>query len=161
MGDGESNFVGRAPYGEIYGVPLATYHHADQITYGRFAAGACADCLAIAHNSHAMAHSEDFIHFVGHIDDCDTLRAQPFDQPEEPLDRIMKQRTGGLIHDNDAGTHAECASNHDQLHIADIQGGNPASGRRVQAHLLQPFGSKLFDATAVDNRRFRRNCDFR
>jgi hypothetical protein len=57
-------------------VELATYHHRDQLVFGRIAGRDFTGILAVLHADDAVGNGHDFVEFVGDEHDCDPTLSQ-------------------------------------------------------------------------------------
>ena len=78
------------------------------------------------------------------------------DQPEEAFRRVVEQRTGGLVHQDDARVHAERARDGQQLHLPDGERGHGLADSAVQPHLIEEGAAELFHAAETDHAAFRK-----
>ena len=78
-----------------------------------------ADRFAVAQHRDAIADAENLIHLVRDVDDRYAVPLQIRDQLEQPLRRIVEQRAGGLVHQDEPRAHAQRARDRQQLHLAD------------------------------------------
>ena len=88
------------------------------------------------------------------VDDADTLVFQLRDQAEQALHRIVEQRTGGLIHDQNARVRGQRASDGDQLHFS---GAETAEHRSRAVGQANPIEKRLREA--VQFAKFHRPAD--
>ena len=72
------------------------------------------------------------------------------DEAEEPLDGVVEQRTGGLVHEEDAGVHAERAGDGEQLALAD--------GERFDRCVARRSRDRPGARNGRQNRRWGRRC---
>ena len=137
---------------------LAAHHHADDFVGSGRRHLHRADRLAVAQHRDAVADAKDLVHLVRDVNDGDAAVLQLGDQAEEPLRRIVEQRTGRLVHQDDARVHAERAGDGHQLHLADGERRDRLARAAVQPHLVQKRPAERFDAAEIAPASLRGKC---
>src|ERR1017187_6469362 len=100
------------------GAACPTDHHADQLVGRSVGNIERADGFAVAQHGGAVANAEDLIHLVRDVDDGNAALLQLADHLEQAFGGVLAERAGGLVHQDDAGAHAQRPGERDQLGLA-------------------------------------------
>jgi len=123
---------------------LASHHHADQLPGIGGSHLARAHRLAIAQHRHAVADTKNFVHFVRDVDHRNSAAAQAADESEQPFHAVVEQRTGGLVHQQEARVHAEDAGDGQQFAAARWKAKPPLGRRCGETYLIEERTAERF-----------------
>ena len=137
---------------------LAADHQPDDLLLAQVTGLAHCDQLPVAHHRDALGEAQDLVDAVAHVDDRDTLVAQPANEREQALHLLVGERRGRLVEgeEPDAGLERP----HDLDHLALSRREHVAHQVRRQ-HALEAVapqvgGNELVHPLAVHERSARR-----
>ncbi len=157
----QRDLAGRPANGALRGKQLAADHHADQLVDAAGGGFHGADGLAVAQYGGPIADAEDLVHFVRDVDDGDAALPEAGNESEEPFGGVVEERTGGLVHEDDARVHAEGAGNGEQLLLSDGERRDRLPDIAGKADLLEKGAAERFDAPEIDEAVLRENAGWR
>ena len=104
-----------------HGYDVAPDHLVDDALRVRLRDGFGGDVPAIAQHGDGVAQAEDFLHAMRDVEDGDAALLELGDELEEMFALGNRQRAGRLIHDDDAGVHADSGGDLHELLLAGAQ----------------------------------------
>ena len=134
----------------LIGFQVAADHHADHGGGIGMRGLDRAGVAPVSKNSDPIREPEDFIHFVRHVHDGHAALFETRDQDEQALRGVFEQRTGGLVHQQEPGVHAESARDGHKLHLPDRKRAHHAPHAYVEPHLRQEGAAEGFHGTTAE-----------
>ena len=131
---------GRADLGDLLGeerVQVAPDHRVDQPLLRRLRDRLGRDVAPVAHHRDALAEREDLVEPVRDEEHRRALRAQRLDDAEEAVDLRLRERGGGLVHDDHARLGRERLGDLDDLLVGDREPARDAVGVELDAELVE------------------------
>ena len=120
---------------------LAAHHHADQLIHGGLGRNQGIHIFAVADDLDAVGQAEDFLQAMGDVDDGDAALLEQLHNLEHALDLVVRQRGGGLVHNQHLGVLLYGLRNFNHLLIAHRQVFHKLPGVDFDAQLLEGLGS--------------------
>ena len=129
---------------------VAAYDHLYEFGHRRFGHLASRDIFAVAKHRHAVAEIEDFLHAVRHIDDADTLVAQPAYHRQQQFRFAAGERRGRLVEDHDSGAGGDDAGDGNNLPLGDGQPPDDCGGIERDAEFIEDASRFDMHPAAID-----------
>ena len=112
--------------------------------------------LPVAQHRDAVRDTKHLVHLVRDVHHRDAALLQRSDQAEQPLHGVIEERTGGLVHQQDARIHAQRAGDGQQLPPSDGKSRHHLAQPAIEAHLLQERPAEGLHAAGFHQRAFRK-----